>query len=326
MGRGKSRIKPKLSRDEVNNQYLKPLFEEFIEERKALGRVEETLQSYRASYKKFMEYFGEEAEETGNIISSMFIEWTNAMKDEGLRPATINHNLSDMRVFMYWCMAEERKYIDRFRIKLIKVQEEMPKDYTVEEVKALLKKPDKKAKFTEWRTWAICCFVVGTGARLGTLVDIRMKDINLKDGKVFYQHTKNKRLQTANLPPQLVKSLTDYINMWRYDVEEDDYLFCNVSGERLSKPSLTQGYRKYTSSRGVNKSNIHGLRHTFAREWFLNGGDVVQLSKILGHSTLTMSEHYTNIYADTARERFVEYNPLENITRNSVRKTVRRKD
>ena len=57
MGRGKSRIKPKLSRDEVNNQYLKPLFEEFIEERKALGRVEETLQSYRASYKKFMEYF-----------------------------------------------------------------------------------------------------------------------------------------------------------------------------------------------------------------------------------------------------------------------------
>ena len=202
----------------------------------------------------------------------------------------------------------------------------MPKDYTVEEVKALLKKPDKKAKFTEWRTWAICCFVVGTGARLGTLVDIRMKDINLKDGKVFYQHTKNKRLQTANLPPQLVKSLTDYINMWRYDVEEDDYLFCNVSGEKLSKASLTQGYRKYTSSRDVNKSNIHGLRHTFAREWFLNGGDVVQLSKILGHSTLAMSEHYMNIYADTARERFVEYNPLENITRNGARKTVRRKD
>ena len=81
-----------------------------------------------------MEYFGEEAEETGNIISSMFIEWTNAMKDEGLRPATINHNLSDMRAFMYWCMAEERKYIDRFRIKLIKVQEEMPKDYTLDKV------------------------------------------------------------------------------------------------------------------------------------------------------------------------------------------------
>ena len=115
--------------------------------------------------------------------------------------------------------------------------------------------------------------------------------------------------------------------MWRVaNVEEDDYLFCNVSGEQLSKASLAQGYRQYTRDRGVNKSNIHGLRHTFAREWFLNGGDVVQLSKILGHSTLAMSEHYMNIYADMARDRFVQYNPLDNIARSGAKKTVRRKN
>lgn len=257
----------------------------------------------------------------------MFIEWTNAMRDEGLKAATINHNLGDMRAFMYWCMDESRQYIPRFRIRLIKVQEEMPKDYTIEEIKTLLRKPERKARFTEWRAWAICCFVVGTGARLGTLVEIRMKDIDLKNGKVFYQHTKNKKLQTANISPQLVKSLTDYINMWRIEgVEEDDFLFCNISGEQLSKAYLAQGYRQYTQNRGVNKTNIHGLRHTFAREWFLNGGDVVQLSKILGHSTLAMSEHYMNIYADMARDRFVQYNPLDNITRSGARKTVKRKD
>ena len=311
---------------DINNQYLNALFNEFIEERKALGRVEDTLKSYKATYKKFCEYFGEEAEEAGNIVGSMFVEWTNAMRDEGLKAATINHNLSDMRAFMYWCMDESRQYIPHFKIKLIKVQEEMPKDYTVEEVKALLKKPERKAKFTEWRTWAICCFVIGTGARLGTLVEIRMRDIDLKNGKVFYQHTKNKKLQTANISPQLVKSLNDYINLWRYNAEEDDYLFCNVSGEQLSKASLAQGYRQYTTNRGVSKTNIHGLRHTFAREWFLNGGDVVQLSKILGHSTLAMSEHYMNIYADTARDRFVQYNPLENIAKSGARKTIKRKD
>ena len=115
--------------------------------------------------------------------------------------------------------------------------------------------------------------------------------------------------------------------MWRVaNVEEDDYLFCNVSGEQLSKASLAQGYRQYTRDRGVNKSNIHGLRHTFAREWFLNGGDVVQLSKILGHSSLAMSEHYMNIYADSARDRFNECNPLERLTRGNGRKGVRRND
>lgn len=103
----RKQLKPKLTREDVNNQYLAPLFEEFIEERKALGRVEETLHSYKVSFKKFVDYFGERVEETGNIIPSMFIEWTNAMRDEELRPATINHNLGDLRAFMYWCMDEE---------------------------------------------------------------------------------------------------------------------------------------------------------------------------------------------------------------------------
>ena len=90
-------------------------------------------------------------------------------------------------------MDEERQYIDRFKIRLVRVQDEMPKDYTLEEVKALLKKPDsKEKKISVWRSWAVSCFVVGTGARLGTLVDIRMKDLDFQNGKVFYQHTKNK--------------------------------------------------------------------------------------------------------------------------------------
>lgn len=33
---------------------------------------------------------------------------------------------------MYWCMDESRQYIDRFRIKLIKVQEEMARDRFVQ--------------------------------------------------------------------------------------------------------------------------------------------------------------------------------------------------
>ena len=88
------------------------------------------------TFNEFYKYFGERAEETGDTVASMFIEWTNDMKDRGLRPATINHHLMGMRTFMYWCMDEERQYIDRFKIRLVKVQEEMPKDYTSEEIYA----------------------------------------------------------------------------------------------------------------------------------------------------------------------------------------------
>ncbi len=131
----KQRLKPKLTREEMNNQYLNSIFEEFMAEKKALGREPDTLKAYQVTFNEFYKYFGERAEETGNIVASMFIEWTNSMKDRGLRPATINHHLMGMRTFMYWCMDEERQYIDRFKIRLVRVQDEMPKDYTLEEVK-----------------------------------------------------------------------------------------------------------------------------------------------------------------------------------------------
>lgn len=236
---GKKRLKPKLTREEVNNQYVNSIFEEFIAEKKALGRTEETLKGYQETYKEFNRYFGERAEETGNIVASMFIEWTNDMKDRGLRPATINHHLMGMRTFMYWCMDEERQYIDPFKIRLIKVQEEMPKDYTLEEVKALLKQPDsREKKVSVWRSWAISCFVVGTGARLGTLVDIRMKDLDFQNGKVFYHHTKNKKLQTANMPPKLMRVLKVYIDKLRDEAGEEDYLFCDASGDKATKQGI----------------------------------------------------------------------------------------
>lgn len=315
---------------DMSNQSLLAVFSEFIVDRKALGRAKETITAYEATYRKFDKYFGARADDTGNIYGSMFIEWTNAMRDEvsngkKLTATTINHHLRNMRAFMYWCMDDSRKYIEPFKIRLIKEQEQMPKDYTPEEIKTLLKKPNSNAKLPEWRSWIACCFVVGTGARLGTMVEIRMKDINLKDGIVHYQHTKNKKVQNANLSPQLVKSLNEYITTWRYDVEDDDYLLCNVSGEKVSKASLTQGYATYANNRGVKKTNIHGLRHTFARMWFENGGDVIQLSKILGHSTLAMSEHYMNVYATSARDRFIQYNPLENITRSGAKQTVKKR-
>ena len=312
--------------DDMNNQSLLGLFNEFIAEKEAVGRVSETLKSYRMAFERFSDYFGERADNSGDIVHSMFTEWINAMREEGLAAASINHNLSCMRTFMYWCMNSDKRYIPYFKINLIRVQEQLPKDYSLEDVKKLLKRPERKASFTEWRSWAICNFVMGTAARTGTMVEIQMRDIDLKDGKVNYRHTKNKHAQIANLPPQLIRALKDYINTWRADAELEDYLFCNFSNEQLSKGALKAAYAKYAHSRGVQQTNIHGLRHTFAREWYLNGGDVVQLSKILGHSSLAISEHYMNIYADSARDRFNECNPLERLTRGNGRKGVRRND
>jgi len=223
-------------------------------------------------------------------------------------------------------MELEREYLPHFKIRLVKSQEEKQKDYTLDEVNKLLKKPTHKCKFTDWRSWALACFVLGTGARIGTIIEIQMGDLDLKNSTVNFRHTKNKKVQVANMPPQLVKALRDYINEWRQGADETDYLFCTLSNEQLSRHSLRTAYSNFANSRGVEKTSIHGLRHTFAREWYYNGGDIVQLSKILGHSTIAMSEKYMRLHANQMENTFNQYNPLENITkgRGKATKTVTR--
>ena len=127
--------------DDMNNQSLLGLFNEFIAEKEAVGRVSETLKSYRMAFDRFSDYFGERADNSGDIVHSMFTEWINAMREEGLAAASINHNLSCMRTFMYWCMNSDKRYIPYFKINLIRVQEQLPKDYSLEDVKKLLKRP-----------------------------------------------------------------------------------------------------------------------------------------------------------------------------------------
>lgn len=78
---------------------------------------------------------------------------------------------------------------EHFKVRLIKAQETPPKDYTNEEIKLLIKKP----RFLEWRFWAMAYFALGTGARIGTMAEIQIKDKDLKNAKVFYRHIKSKR-------------------------------------------------------------------------------------------------------------------------------------
>ena len=51
----------------------------------------------------------------------------------------------------------------------------------------------------------------------------------------------------------------------------------------------------YNKRRGIETTGIHRYRHTFAKQWIINGGNVVVLSQILGHSSLSITQNYINL-------------------------------
>jgi site-specific recombinase XerD len=53
----------------------------------------------------------------------------------------------------------------------------------------------------------------------------------------------------------------------------------------------------------------HVLRHTFASHFIMNGGNILTLQKVLGHSSLEMTMRYAHLASDYLQE-VIEKNPV----------------
>lgn len=302
-------------------------FEEFIIEKEARNLSDATLKNYRQSFELFCAFHQlTDDTTTDEITPSHFHKWINTLKLDGVKPSSINHYLRDCRSFFYWCMDADRKYIEpSFKINMIEGQEEQMKLFTDDELTLLLEKPRRNDSFTDWRTWCIVNWVLGTGNRASTICDVRLTDINYARKEIALGHTKNKKAQIIPLSSSLETVLKEYIRMWRRDADLDGWLFPNVGEEKLTTNALRHSFSRYCAARGVERTNIHGLRHNFAKGWVQNNGNMFALQKILGHSSLDMTRKYVRLFAEDIKEDYDKFSPLDTIKRTARRtQTVKR--
>lgn len=300
---------------------LDEAFEEYILEKKALNLAEKSISNYELIY--FV--FRRDMEVTeyvycDDIDNKVIQRWITKLKRR-IKVESINSYLTGMRAFLYWCMDEERGYIKRkFKIQKLRKQEAPPKHYTEEEVALMLEKPAKTATFGEWRSWAIVNFILGTGARAGTVCKVKIQDIDFINKEICYEHTKNNKALVIPLSPTLETALKEYIRMWRRKAPVNNLLFPTISNTAFTSKELWYSTRRYFQKRGIEKTSVHGLRHTFAIGWVRNNGNVFVLQKILGHQTLEMTRKYVKLYGNDIKSDFELYSPLDTVKRNNSKK------
>ncbi len=313
----KRSIKKNLAADDI---LLEDAFAEFIAEKEAHNLSAATLHSYEASFNKFKSFMGDN-NTGGTVEQSSIYKWIAIMKQDGIKYVSINHYLRDIRAFMYWCMDTDRGYIaPPFKIELLKGQEETLKTFTDEEQETLIEKPKRNATFAEWRTWAVVNWILATGNRASTVCNVKIQDLSFSKREITLTLTKNNKPQIIPMSSSLETVLKEYIRVWRKDADPTAFLFCNVGEEQLTTNALRLSFAKYCKDRGVEKTSIHGLRHTFAKGWIKNNGNTFALQKMLGHSTLDMTRKYVNLFNEDIKEDFDSYNPLDNLKKGAKRR------
>lgn len=301
-------------------------FEEFITEKSALKMASSTLRNYTQSVQYFIDYLSfsifdmDWSSPIAEVNRTQVVEYTNYIGVEK-NANTINHYLRDLRAFLYWCMDDTRRYLAPFKIKQVKAAEESLKIYSDEELEKLLKRPATAASFYEWRSWAIVNWVMATGNRGATICEVKLEDVDFDTKHIYLRHTKNKKFQFVPMSAALEKVLKAYLRQW--DIK--DNLFPDSSDDVMTTNTLRHAFAKYCKDRGVSHTNLHGLRHTFARKWILNGGNKQKLQYMLGHSSSAMTDKYIRLFCDDFLDDFEDFNPLDTIEKDKVRKAIERK-
>ena len=238
------------------------------------------------------------------------------MKKDGISGATLYIYCADFRKIINWFIAEN--YLLPFKITMPKVDKIPKQTYSDEELEKLLKKPNiKKCLFTEYKVWVLENFLLSTGLRLSSFINIKIKDVDLYNNVVNVTHTKNRKALIVPLNKSIVTILKEYLR-YRHYKSKEDYLFCNVYGEKLTKPCITNEITRYNAKRGCSRG-IHKFRHTFAKQWVLNGGSITSLSKILGHSNLEITSNYVNLLVSDVQKEVEEIDILNKFSKDHIK-------
>ena len=149
---------------------------------------------------------------------------------------------------------------------------------------------------------------VGLGTRMGETLGIEWRHVDFELGTVLIEQQANAKRQIAQVktasgvrrieaPDWLLLMLRE-IKLRSVYCADDCLVFCTSTGRPHSHGNvLSRGLYPALDRAGLPRTSYHSLRHTHASLWIKDGGDVISLSKRLGHATpmVTMSTYASEI-------------------------------
>jgi integrase/recombinase XerD len=217
-----------------------------------------------------------------------------------LSPYTVNKRIRSVKSFLAWVYSEE--YITKdlsSQFKKIKQPNKIIPTFDFDVIKDWLEVFDLET-FTGHRNYVIMCTLLDCGLRISELTNLKACDINMKEG-YFLVTGKGSKQRVVPFSHELRKKLTKYLRVFEkkgFDMKEG-YLFPSTANEGQRLSPITVGHTITITGRKIgltgDKISPHTFRHTFAKNYVINGGDVFSLQKILGHTSLAMVRHYTNL-------------------------------
>jgi site-specific recombinase XerD len=217
--------------------------------------------------------------------------WVVALQRGGLAPVSVAGFVRGLKAISAWWAAEGHVDEDALRrLARPRVPQRLIATLTPAELERLL-------AVSRARERLLIGILLDAGLRLGELADLRVDDI-VADG---YLRVRGKGNKERLVPLGAVSQarLAAYLRRGRPRPvgARVDHVFLARDGRPMTAAAIQHVLRRLGGRAGLDgvRTNPHTFRHTFAKLYLLNGGDLFSLQRILGHATLDMVRRYVSL-------------------------------
>ncbi len=281
-----------LDNNELKDQYLNYLI---VEKNYATN----TILSYDNDLNLLLDYLEDSKLTINEITKSDLKIYISGLYNIGFNSSTISHHISVIKSFFnFLCLKRILDNNPTILLSYPKKKKNLPKFLYQSEINELINSIDQNKLYGK-RNYALIILMYSTGLRVSELVNIKLKDIDIKERQILVLGKGNK-YRYVLLNDICIAALVDYINLERSNLlktkEDLGFLFINNKSTQLTN----RGVREVIKSLIKNTSILldvspHTLRHTFATHLLENGMDIKVVQELLGHENLATTQVYTHV-------------------------------
>ncbi len=289
----------------------KKLLSDYIIELKTIKQRDKdtTVNSYSEDIYKYLEYM-----ESKNISSALDISYNNLLDylkyldDNKYEVSSVARKIVSIKAFHKY-LSENYNVVDiSTKINTPRFYRKLPNILTIEEVDNLL---DIKLDTPfDYRNKAMLELMYSSGLRVSELINLELSDIDLNNNYVrcFGKGSKERIVPVGEYSS---KYLSIYINEYRDSMKKGYYtekIFLNNHGKEMTRQGFFKIIKKIAKDKDINKNiTPHMLRHSFATHLLNNGADLRTIQEMLGHSSISTTQIYTNVTNEILKENYDLY-------------------
>ena len=297
--------------DKILRAFLVERFGDFLSLEQ--GASARTRDAYARDVKRFVAWaMSRNAMTPGALTPRQLREYVYFLKDLGLAPASIRRNVSALRTWFRFLVAEGLVTVDPSeRLETPKRWLTLPDVLTVAEVTKLLAAPTHDDELY-YRDKAMLELAYGAGLRVSEWISVSVKDVLMSEGlvRVFGKGEKERLVPIGR---SAIGAISLYLRELRPRMERGagkGVLLLNSRGAPMSRMGAWKLLRKYVDRAGLKKAvSPHTLRHSFATHLLEGGADLRAVQEMLGHADIGTTQIYTHVDREYLRSVHQQYHP-----------------